>query len=168
VYFWRLDIPVTGTFIIFINEVKNMLQIGELSTRTGVSSKTIRYYEEIGLLPPAKRADNDYRIYDEEDIERLGFIRRARSLDFALEDIDEILAFRDRDEPPCKYVMDLMRSQIDEVSARIRDLEKLRTELTNLHEAGMQLPEDVQMRSCVCHLIGTGVTKQEDGRAKNE
>jgi DNA-binding transcriptional MerR regulator len=145
-----------------------MFQIGELSALTGVSNKTIRYYEDIGLLPPAKRAENDYRIYDDEDVERLGFIRRARSLDFALEDIDEILAFRDRDEPPCKYVMDLMRSQIDEVSARIRDLEKLRTELTTLHETGMQLPEDVQMRSCVCHLIGTGVSEQEIYEGGNE
>jgi DNA-binding transcriptional MerR regulator len=143
-----------------------MFQIGELSTRTGVSSKTIRYYEEVGLLPPAKRADNDYRIYDDEDVERLGFIRRARSLDFALEDIDEILAFRDRNEPPCSYVMQLMRCQIDEISSRIHDLERTRDELSTLHETGLQLPEDVQMRSCVCHLIGTGVTEQEIDEVK--
>ncbi len=138
-----------------------MFQIGELSAQTGISSKAIRYYEEIGLLPPAKRADNDYRIYDEQDVERLGFIRRARSLDFALEDIAEILAFRERKEPPCSYVMELMRSQIDEISMRIRDLERMRTELSTLHGAGLQLPEDIQMRSCVCHLIGTGLTVKE-------
>jgi DNA-binding transcriptional MerR regulator len=140
-------------------EVEIMFQIGELSARTGVSNKAIRYYEEIGLLPPAKRAENDYRIFDEEDVERLLFIRRARSLDFALEDITEILAFRDRKEPPCSYVMTLMSSQIDEISARIRDLERMREELKALHRAGLQLPEDVQMRSCVCHLIGTGVAQ---------
>lgn len=145
-----------------------MFQIGELSAQTGISSKAIRYYEEIGLLPPAKRADNYYRIYDEQDVERLGFIQRARSLDFALEDIAEILAFRDRAEPPCSYVMDLMRKQIDEISIRIRNLERMRNELSTLHEAGLQLPEDIQMRSCVCHLIGTGVTEHEYERTSNE
>ena len=145
-----------------------MFQIGELSAQTGISSKAIRYYEEIGLLPPAKRADNDYRIYDEQDVERLGFIQRARSLDCALEDIAEILAFRERKEPPCSYVMELMRSQIGEISMRIRDLERMRNELSKLHAAGRQLPEDIQMRSCVCHLIGTGVTEHEYERTSNE
>lgn len=137
-----------------------MLQIGDLSASTGVPAKTIRYYEEIGLLPPARRAENGYREYDEEDIERLNFIRRARSLAFALEDIREILAFRDREEPPCRYVMGLMRQEMAHIAARIRDLEELHEELSTLYEAGQQLPEDVQMRACVCHLIRTGLSEQ--------
>lgn len=132
-----------------------MFQIKELSVRTGVPAKTIRYYEEIGLLPPSRRADNGFRLYDDSDVERLRFIGRARALDFALDEIAEILAFRERNEPPCKYVMDLMRGQIDKVQERIRDLEQLRDELTALYEAGQHLPEDVQMRTCVCHLIQT-------------
>src|SRR5574341_515007 len=135
-----------------------MFPIGELSDRTGISTKAIRYYEEVGVLPPARRNDeNGYRLYDEADVERLNFIRRTRALDFALEDIAEILAFRDREEPPCHYVMTLMETQIEQISARIRDLERIRDELINLHEAGRSLPEDVQMRSCVCHLIQTGI-----------
>jgi len=93
-------------------------------------------------------------------VERLLFIQRARSLDFKLDDINEILDFRDRKEPPCRYVMSLMSSQIDEISTRIRDLERMRNELKALHSAGLQLPEDVQMRSCVCHLIGTGMDQE--------
>jgi DNA-binding transcriptional MerR regulator len=134
-----------------------MFPIGELSARTGIATKTIRYYEETGLLPPAKRLENDYRIYDEADVDRLSFIRRARALDFALDDIAEILAFRGRSEPPCGYVMSVMHDQIEQISARIRDLEHIRDELEALHEAGKSLPEDVQMRSCVCHLITTGI-----------
>ncbi len=137
-----------------------MLRIGELSARTGVPAKTIRYYEEIGLLPPPQRADNGYRIYGEEDVERLRFVRSARALDFALDDIAEILAFRDRDEPPCGYVMELMRTRIAEIEARIRDLERLRDELTALYEVGQQLPEDAFMRECVCHLIQHGLKKE--------
>ena len=134
-------------------------QIKELSARTGVSSKAIRYYESLGLLPPPKRAINGYRIYDSTDVDRLQFVRRARALEFTLDEVAEILAFRDRDEPPCSYVMNLMDERIDEIEERIRDLEKLRDELKVLHNAGRQLPEDVYMRACVCHLIQTGVSR---------
>jgi len=139
-----------------------MLRIGELSERTGVPSKTIRYYEDIGLLPEPQRSPNGYRLYDEADVERLAFIRRARALDFALDDITEILAFREREEPPCRYVMDLMRSRIEAIEQRLRDLERLRDELTALYEAGQRLPEGAWMKDCVCHIIVTSVTGGED------
>ena len=84
-----------------------MYRIGEVSAQTGQSTKTIRYYEEINLTPSAERTANGYRIYSEEDVDRLRFIRSARALDFSLEDIEEILAFRDREEPPCRYHCDL-------------------------------------------------------------
>ncbi len=135
-----------------------MLHIGELSKQTGVPSKTIRYYEEIGLLPEPQRADNGYRIYADSDVDRLQFIRRARALDFALDEIAEILAFRERNEPPCGHVMDLICHQIDAIESRIRDLERIRDELKALHEAGQDLPEDVRMRTCICHLVQTGIT----------
>lgn len=135
-----------------------MLQIGELSRRTGVLSTTIRYYEQINLIPRPHRAESGYRIYDEEDVERLQFIKRARALDFALDEIAEILAFRERYEPPCQYVMKAMREKIDRIQEQIRELERLGTELSALYEAGQQLPEDALMRQCVCHLI---LTKDE-------
>jgi DNA-binding transcriptional MerR regulator len=128
-----------------------MYQIGELSAQTDVPEKTIRYYEEISLLPPAKRSANGYRVYSEADVERLRFIRRARILDIALDEIVEILAFRERNEPPCRYVMDLMHQQIDKVEERIRNLQQIRDELKALYKAGSQ------MRECVCHLIQVGI-----------
>ncbi len=134
-----------------------MYQIGELSAQTDVSEKTIRYYEEISLLPRAQRSANGYRVYDEADVERLRFIRRARALDIGLDEIAEILAFRERNEPPCKYVMAVMREQIDKVEERIRNLQQIRDELKALYEAGSHLPEDVRMRGCVCHLIQVGI-----------
>jgi len=96
---------------------------------------------------------NGYRIYSDEGLDRLRFIRSARALDFTLEDIEEILAFRDRGEPPCQYVMTLMQSHIDEISHRIVELERLRDELRRLHSIGEALPEDIQMKDCVCHAI---------------
>ncbi|MBZ0308377.1 MAG: heavy metal-responsive transcriptional regulator [Anaerolineae bacterium] len=137
-----------------------MLSIGDLSDRTGISTQTIRYYERIRLLPEPKRANNGYRIYDEMDVERLQFIQRARALDFSLDDVGEILAFRERNQPPCQYVMNTMKEQISEIQAHIHNLEKLRDELVRLYEAGKQLPEDVQMRTCVCHLIKVGTSEK--------
>lgn len=137
-----------------------MFTIGNLSKKTGVGTEAIRYYERIGLIPKPQRAENGYRVYSEEDSERLSFIRRARVLDFTLDEIDEILAFRERNEAPCSHVMTVMERRIDEIETRIRDLQNMRDEISRLYVVGKQLPEDVQMRSCVCHLIQTGM--QED------
>ncbi|MCI0710765.1 MAG: heavy metal-responsive transcriptional regulator [Chloroflexi bacterium] len=137
-----------------------MFTIGDLSTKTGVSTEAIRYYERIGLIPEPQRADNGYRVYAEADVERLHFIRRARTLDIALDEIEEILAFRERNEPPCSHVMRVMERRIEEIEHRIRDLQRMRDEIQHLHEAGKQLPEDVQMKSCVCHLIQTGIREE--------
>jgi DNA-binding transcriptional MerR regulator len=130
-----------------------MYRIGQASARAGLSTKTIRYYEEIGLIPPAKRTGNSYRIYTDIDVDRLRFIRSARALDFSLEDIEEILAFRDREEPPCSYVMELMENQINQISNRISELEQLRSELRRLVKVGHGLPEDIQMKTCICHAL---------------
>ena len=132
-----------------------MYVIGELSHQTGVPTETIRYYERIALLPPPKRAKNGYRQYDEADVERLQFIRRSRALNFSIDKIKEILAFRGRQEPPCQYVMNVMQERIKEIETRIIDLERLRDEIEYLHHAGSLLPEDIQMKTCVCHLIQT-------------
>jgi DNA-binding transcriptional MerR regulator len=139
-----------------------MFTIGTLSEKTGVHIETIRYYERIDLIPKAQRADNGYRIYTESDAERLKFIRRARALDFALDEIDEILALREGNEPPCRYVMDVMEQRIAEVEIRILDLQRMRDEIKSLHHAGKQLPEDVRMKECVCHLIQTGIREERN------
>lgn len=135
------------------------LSIGELARLTGVNAKTIRFYEEAGILPPARRLPNGYRVYDEEDLDRLRFVRGARSLDLALDDIKEVLAFRDRGEAPCRYVVDLLQAKMEEVDARIAELERLRGELRRLSKAAQRLPQDdIEMKSCVCHLVQNKAT----------
>jgi DNA-binding transcriptional MerR regulator len=134
--------------------VNHQLFIGDLARQVRVNPKTIRYYEQIGLLPPPKREANGYRVYDETDAARLQFIRRARALDFALDDIGEILAFREHGEAPCLYVLRTIDHKIDEVERRIADLERLRQDLVELREAAQGLPlDDVEGKACVCHLI---------------
>ena len=129
-----------------------MFQIKALSAQTGVAPKTIRYYESIGLLPPPARSPNGYRLYQDTDRDRLSFIRRARALDFTLADIAEILAFRERGEPPCGYVMTAIHQRVAAIEAHIQDLQRLHEELSSLYVAGQSLPEDAQMQTCVCHL----------------
>src|SRR5262249_25659304 len=101
-----------------------MFSIRELSQKSGVSTQTVRYYERINLLPPAQRAENAYRLYDEGDIERLQFIRRARALDFALSEIAEILALRDHNQAPCRYVLGVMEERVSEIERRIEEMQR--------------------------------------------
>lgn len=132
------------------------MEIRELAARVGLTTKTIRFYEQVGVLPSPKRRTNGYRIYDENDVDRLKFVIGARQLDFTLEDIAEILALRDRREAPCKVVLDLLMEKALEVSKRIEALQKLETSLWELHELGKTFPmDDIEGKNCVCHLVSS-------------
>ena len=130
------------------------MQIKELAQRTNLSAKTIRYYETIGLLPPPRRRANGYRDYSEADVDRAKFVAASRGLDFSLDDIGEILDLRDRREAPCRVVLDLLQQRADEISQRITNLQRLETDLRDLHRLGLTFPtDDVDGKECVCHLI---------------
>ena len=77
------------------------MKISDLSNLTSVPKKTIRYYEEIGLLPQPNRKSNGYRQYSQDDVQRLKLVAGARGLDISLAELKEILDMRDRQEPPC-------------------------------------------------------------------
>ena len=130
------------------------MQIKEFSQITGVPAKTIRFYEETGVLPPSKRLPNGYRVYEERDTDRLKLAAGMRRLDFSLDDIAEIIALRDRREAPCRTVLNLLQGKADEIAARIRELQRLETELRALRELGLTFPtDDVDGKNCVCHLV---------------
>lgn len=138
-----------------------MYSISQLSQQTGVSNKTIRYYERISLLPQPSRASNGYRQYIDQDVDRLKFVQRLRLLDFTLADIREILAFKERNEAPCNYVMTVISEQVDAIAQQIHELKLLQEELNHFHAAGQVLPEDVDMKTCICHVIKTADVKQK-------
>lgn len=130
------------------------LLIGELARTVGVDSRTIRYYEAVGLLPEPSRADNNYRLYGDEDVERLRFILRARTLELSLEEIDEILSYREEGEAPCPYVLRLMDRKIGEIQVKIEGLRKLKDELRSLRDAAAELPpEEAASTGRICHII---------------
>ncbi|RMG71717.1 MAG: heavy metal-responsive transcriptional regulator [Chloroflexi bacterium] len=142
-----------------------MFLIGKLSQFAGVSTQTIRYYERIALLPAPRRSENGYRIYDDTDIDRLRFIKQARQLNFSLDDIAEILALRERNQAPCSVVMNKVAQQIEEINSRIAELIHLQNELKRLYQVGLTMPEDIEMKHCVCHLIKDGLPKEVDAHA---
>jgi DNA-binding transcriptional MerR regulator len=134
--------------------MENQLHIGDLARQAGVAPSLVRYYEEIGLLPPAVRTDNGYRVYHQADVERLHFIQRAKALDFSLEEIGEILGLRERGEAPCAYVINQIGAKIAEVDRKMAALARLKAELVQLQAEAARLPlVDIEAKSCVCHLI---------------
>lgn len=130
------------------------MEIREISNQTGVSTKTIRYYEVIGLLPKPIRKPNGYREYSNTDVQRLRLVSGARLLDISLAEIKEILDMRDNGEAPCLALIELLSSKADEIEMRIQELKVLKKELRQLHELGLTYPtDDVEGKNCVCHLV---------------
>ncbi|MCE7872785.1 heavy metal-responsive transcriptional regulator, partial [bacterium CPR1] len=113
--------------------MENQIRIGDLARQAGVAPSLVRYYEEIGLLPPAARNESGYRVYRQADVERLRFIQRAKALDFSLEEIGEILGLRERGEAPCAYVINQIGAKMAEVDRKMAALARLKAELVQLH-----------------------------------
>ena len=130
------------------------MQMKTFAQKTSLSPKTIRYYEEIGLLPPPKRLDNGYRDYGETDVARVKFVAGARHLEFSLDDIQEILDLRDQRKAACRFVLDLLEEKANEISRRIVELQQMESELRELSRLGQTFPtDDVDGKNCVCHLV---------------
>ena len=108
------------------------LKIGELAKVTGCQVVTIRYYEKEGLLHRPERTSANYRLYEEEDAERLRFIRRCRLHGMNLAEIRDLLAFKDNPTVSCAWINDLVERHIADVEAQIASLEHLKTHLEAL------------------------------------
>ena len=128
------------------------MRIGQLADLTGVDARTIRYYESVGLLPEPARTASNYRNYDDDDAERVAFIRAARSLGLGIDEIREVLDFRERGEAPCAYVRRVIDSKADEIEHQIEELERLRRELRRLSRLAGKLPEP-PTNAGVCHIL---------------
>ncbi len=105
------------------------MQIGELARRVGVNIQTIRFYERAKLLPAPARKPSGYRVYYEEDLRRLEFIRQAKALGFRLEEIREILRMRAQGACPCGRVVSLGERHLREIRQTIRSLAGFEKEL---------------------------------------
>ena len=108
------------------------IRIGEVARRTGCSVDAIRYYEREGLLPEARRSEGNFRLYGDEAVERLQFIRHCRSLDMNLAEIRTLLRTQDHPDDNCEDVIALLDEHIGQVARRIADLERLERYLSEL------------------------------------
>ena len=141
---------VSGTLSQHTTQEEERMRIGELANNLGINTKTIRYYEGIGLIPPAPRGAGGYREYSDGDAARLMFIKTAQRLGLSLDEIREILLMRDRGERPCAYVWDVIDTQLRSIDQRIAELRALRTELRDLRSGVDTIPE---VDGATCRII---------------
>ncbi len=110
------------------------MNIGAAAKRSGLTTKTIRFYEDIGLVPAAGRDPNGYRRYGEREVHRLGFVHRARSLGFTVEECRELLALYADRERASADVKALALARIRDIERKIEELEAMKATLVHLAE----------------------------------
>ncbi len=128
------------------------LKIGALARRAGVTAKAIRFYERKRVLPPAKRAANGYRLYGDDAVEMLGFIKQATGLGLTLAEIRDIVAIRQGGRPPCTHVHRLLRDKAVELDRKLNDLLDVRRRIRRSLAAWKGRPAT---RATVCPHIET-------------
>ncbi len=127
------------------------LKIGQVATRSGLPVKTIRYYEEIGLLAPnVERSPAGYRLFTPNVLNRLAFIKRAQSLGLSLQEIGQILNVHDDGQLPCGEVKQHLQEKLDSVNAQIEALETLRGELSGILSGWQETPSPEQSARTIC------------------
>ncbi|WP_240231024.1 MerR family transcriptional regulator [Devosia lacusdianchii] len=112
--------------------MKHGIAIGKVSEATGVKVPTIRYYEQIGLLPAPPRTEGGRRTYDRRDAERLTFIRHSRELGFDIDAIRTLLKLQDRPDQPCAEADFIAKARLVDVAQKIASLTALRHELERM------------------------------------
>ena len=126
-----------------------MLTIGNVARRAGVRNSALRYYEARGLLRPAARLPNGYRIYDEDAVGLLNFVRRAQSLGITLKEIRRLLELSRKGQRPCAEVKELARQHLSDLDLKIRELKLLRKQLELL----LRHTSRQSRRNAICPLI---------------
>ena len=118
-----------GVRVVDEEEGRRMLKIGDVSRRSGVGVEALRFYEKSGLLDRPSRTYSGYRVYGEDVLERLAFIRQAQALGFSLDEIRQIVDDARKGQSPCDEVREIVRRRMEELDARLRELHRHRREL---------------------------------------
>src|SRR5215213_7307113 len=118
-----------GARLVGEEEGRRMLKIGEVSRKSGVGVEALRFYEKGGLLDSPSRTYSGYRVYGEEVLERLAFIKRAQALGFSLDEIRRIVDDARKGQSPCDEVSEIVRRRLAELDERMRELQRHRREL---------------------------------------
>ncbi len=120
-------------------------RISEFADKCGVNKETIRYYERKNLLKDPPRTESGYRIYSDDDVKRVGFIKRIQELGFSLSEIYKLLGVVDKDEVRCQDMFEFVSRKQEEVQKQIEDLKRIETMLDDLKQ---RCPDEKQLHSC--------------------
>lgn len=131
------------------------MRIGELADRAGLTAKTIRFYEQVGVLPEPARRPSGYRDYDGGALTRLRFVRAAQAAGLTLAEIQQVIAVRDRSGPPCRHVTGLLDVHAADLDRRISEMLALREEVRRLRARADGLDPSRCDDAAVCHVIPT-------------
>lgn len=134
--------------------LERLYKIGEVANQSGLSVKTIRYYEEVGLLAPTTtRSESGYRLFTEQTLNRLAFIKRSQALGLSLSEIHEILEVHDSGELPCGAVKQHLLHKVEEINQQIQALELLQSELLGLLSGWQEQPPSDRVAQTICPNI---------------
>lgn len=129
--------------------------IGDLASRTGLTVKTLRFYETVGILPETARLPSGYRHYDDSALARLRFVKAAQAAGLTLAEIRQVVALREGAGPPCQHVTDLLSAHAADLDRRIAELTSLRDDIALLRARAATLDPAACDAGSVCHVIPT-------------
>lgn len=124
--------------------------ISQLAKAADVPSTTVRYYERVGLIEPEDRSAGNYRLYGEESLRKLKFIRAAQAIGFALDDVKALLAVPDSGAASCRVVQPLIEERLAEVAQRLKDLRHVQQVLTE----ALRRCRESERTGC-CHVLAS-------------
>lgn len=119
------------------------LTVGKLAKQVGINLETVRYYESIDLMPKPSRKESGYRVYSENDLKRLFFIKRGKELGFTLKEIKELMEIKVETKSTCGDVKHIAEHKIIDVEEKIKDLQKIKRVLKKL------------VAQCICEEVST-------------
>ncbi|MER5760585.1 heavy metal-responsive transcriptional regulator [Streptomyces sp. NPDC002082] len=129
------------------------MRIGDLATRSGLTAKTIRFYEQAGLVPEPPRTSGGYRNYPEQAVTRLAFIRDAQHAGLTLAEIRGVLAVRDSGEAPCGHVSTLIDEHLKEIDRRMAELRDTRAALRDLARRAAETDPASCTDADICRIL---------------
>ncbi len=135
-----------------INREK-IVRIGELAEAAGTTTKTLRFYEDQGLLPPVERTAAGYRDYTPAALARVDFIHRGQTAALTLAQIRQILDVRDGGQAPCEHVRNLLEARLANIDGQIQQLWVLRETISQLRDQAAQIEPDTCSADQVCRYL---------------